>query len=66
MAYDPKHGHIGGGQFWTNGTTELYRHCDKVFELRHNGEQVMPIGPFEVVNRYLWLEFDVMGCDMSP
>ena len=58
--YDPKYGHIGGGPFWTNGRLEIYRHCDRVFELRCNGEQVMPIGSFERINAYLWAEFNVL------
>ena len=58
--YDPKSGHIGDGEFWTNGRVQIWRHCDGVFELRCHGEQVMPIGSFETINRYLWAEFFVL------
>ena len=61
MSYDSKSGHVGEGVFWSNGSLELYRYCDGVFELRCDGVQVMPIGSFERVNAYLWDEFDVMA-----
>lgn len=47
--------------FWTNGRSTLIRHCEGVFELLHDGVLVMPPGPFEKVNAYLWSEFYVMG-----
>lgn len=58
--YHEKTGHTGPGVFWERGSLQIYRHCDGVFELRCGGIQVLPIGSFEQVNKYLWLEFDVM------
>lgn len=57
-------GHLPGKQeFWRRGETELvlYRHCEGVFTLEDGGILVLPPGPFEQINAYLWAEFDVMG-----
>ena len=52
---------LPGDVFWENGRLRIIRHCDGVFELQCDGKQVMPTGPFEYVNRYLWAEFDVIA-----
>lgn len=61
MSYHPKSGHMGEGVFWTNGRVTLYRYCDGVFELFCEGVPVMPVGPFERLNAYLWAEFFLDG-----
>ena len=58
--YSPQSGHIGPGIFWTNGRLEIYRHCDGVFELFCDSVIVMPCNSFELINSYLWSEFDVI------
>lgn len=53
----------GIGIFWTSqdGRTVILRHCDVAFELVHDGIQVMPIGRFEPICRYVWAEFPPQG-----
>lgn len=57
MSYHPESGHDGPGVFWTDGQLTIYRHCDRVFELLHDGNAVMPPGTFEQVVFYCGLEF---------
>ena len=40
-----------GGVMWQKGRVKIIRHCDSVFELTCNDEQVMPIGSFEQICR---------------
>jgi len=60
MSINQQFGHTGPAVFWTNGILTIFRHCDKVFELFIDGVSVMPITTFEKINKYIWLEFDVL------
>lgn len=48
-----------GGVFWKSpdGKTQIIRHCDRVFELMHDGVKVMPTSTFERLTAYVWAEF---------
>lgn len=48
--------------FWSrsDGRLRIIRHCDNVFSLQLDGEDIMPSGNFRILCNYAWAEFDII------